>query len=154
MWHGSAPLEAGDEELEEELRRAAAFRSALRRFSGRTEQVAAASGLTSQRYDLLLAIRAAPGGTSTVTELTHHLQLQQTAVTELVKRAQEAGLVLRAASPRDGRVTLLRLSAEGERRLMIAFHRLQQDRRQLRGALREVGARWRALDGEPRSPKA
>lgn len=129
--------------IDDELRRAAAFRSALRRFSARTEEVAAAAGLTPQRYDLLLAIRAAPEATSTVTEVSQQLRLRQTAVTELVKRAEEAGLVLRAPSPRDGRVTLLRLSGEGEQRLMHAFEALRQDREQVRRALREVGARFR-----------
>jgi DNA-binding MarR family transcriptional regulator len=129
--------------IEDELRRAAAFRSALRAFSARTEEVAAAAGLTLQRYDLLLAIRAAPEATSTVTELSQQLRLRQTAVTELVKRAEEAGLLLRKRSPQDGRVTLLRLSGEGERRLMHAFEALRQDREQVRQALREVGARFR-----------
>jgi DNA-binding MarR family transcriptional regulator len=128
---------------EDELRRAAAFRSALRSFSARTEEVAAAAGLTPQRYDLLLAIRAAPDATSTVTELSQQLRLRQTAVTELVKRAEEAGLLLRTPSPQDGRVTLLRLSDEGERRLMHAFEALRHDREQVRRALREVGARFR-----------
>jgi|SRR5579884_3729061 len=129
--------------LEHELRRAAAFRAALRRFSARTEEVAAAAGLTPQRYDLLLAIRAAPEATSTVTELSRRLQLRQTAVTELVKRAEEAGLLLRLPSPQDGRVTLLRLSNEGERRLMHAFEALREDRDEVRRVLREVGARFR-----------
>ena len=129
--------------VEDELRRAAAFRSALRHFGARTEEVAAAAGLTPRRYDLLLAIRAAPDATSTVTELSQQLRLRQTAVTELVKRAEEAGLLLRTRSPRDGRVTLLRLSGEGERRLMHAFDALRQDREQVRRALREVGARFR-----------
>lgn len=101
------------------------------------------AGLTPQRYDLLLAIRAAPEATSTVTELSQQLRLRQTAVTELVNRAEEAGLVLRSPSPDDGRVTLLRLSAEGERRLLHAFEALRQDRQQVRRALREVGARFR-----------
>lgn len=130
-------------DLEDELRRAADFRSALRRFSARTEEVAAAAGLTPQRYDLLLAIRAAPGARSTVTDLSHRLRLRQTAVTELVKRAEEARLVLRAPSREDGRVSLLRLSAEGERRLLRAFEALRQDREQVRRELREVGARFR-----------
>ncbi|HKV66902.1 MAG TPA: MarR family transcriptional regulator [Gaiellales bacterium] len=128
---------------EDELRRAAAFRAALRGFSSRTEQVAAAAGLTPQRYDLLLTVRAAPDEVSTVTDLSRQLRLRQTAVTELVNRAEEAGLVRRAPSPQDGRVTLIRLSAKGERRLMLAFEGLRDERAQVRRALREVGARFR-----------
>jgi DNA-binding MarR family transcriptional regulator len=81
---------------EVELQRAAAFRSALRRFLARTDEVASAAGLTSQRYDLLLAIKAGPGETSTMTEVSDRLSLRQTAVTELVKRAEAAGLIRRA----------------------------------------------------------
>lgn len=125
------------------MRRAAAFRAALRHFSARTEEVTASAGLTPQRYDLLLAIRAATGATSTVTELSQRLRLRQTTVTELVKRAEEAGLVARRPSPTDGRVTLLRLTAKGERQLLRAFDGLRDDREHLQQALREVGARLR-----------
>ncbi len=128
----------------DELERAALFRSALRRFLARTAEAAAAAGLTSQRYDLLLAIKAAPGATSTVTELSKLLSLRQTAATELVKRAEEAGLVERSASPLDGRVSVLALSAEGERRLREAFVSLRDDRRQLAEALSAAGAAFRA----------
>lgn len=128
-----------------ELRRAAAFRSALRRFLARTDEVANAAGLTSQRYDLLLAIKAGPGETSTVTELSSRLSLRQTAVTELVKRAEEAGLIERSASRTDGRVFVLALSAEGERRLMAAFVALRDERRQLAEAMTAVGSSFRAF---------
>jgi DNA-binding MarR family transcriptional regulator len=143
---------ARSQDVEDELRRAAAFRAALRHFSARTEEVAALAGLTPQRYDLLLAIRASPDATSTVTELSQRLRLRQTTVTELVKRAEEAGLVARRPSPADGRVTLLRVSAKGERRLLRAFEGLRQDREHLQQALREVGARLREFAaGTPRA---
>jgi DNA-binding MarR family transcriptional regulator len=129
----------------DELERAALFRSALRRFLARTAEAAAAAGLTSQRYDLLLAIKAAPGETSTVTELSKLLSLRQTATTELVKRAEEAGLVERSASPLDGRVSVLALSAEGERRLLEAFVSLRDDRRRLAEAMSAAGAAFRAF---------
>ena len=129
----------------DELERAALFRSALRRFLARTEEVAAGAGLTSQRYDLLLAIKSGTGETSTVTELSKRLTLRQTAVTELVKRAEEAGLVERSASSTDRRVCLLALSAEGERRLLEAFVSLRDDRRRLAQAMSVVGATFRAF---------
>lgn len=128
--------------LEAELARAAAFRTALRRLLQRTDAVAAQAGLTSQRYDLLLQIRSAGG--VRVTELCELLRLRQTAVTELVKRAEEAGLIVRRASPEDGRVSLLRLTAEGERRLMRAFDALREDRAALAEAFREVDTRFKA----------
>jgi DNA-binding MarR family transcriptional regulator len=130
---------------EAELRRAAAFRSALRRFLARTDEVAGAAGLTSQRYDLLLAIKTGPGETSTVTELASRLSLRQTAVTELVKRAEETSLLERSSSPVDGRVSMLSLSAEGERRLLAAFVGLREERRQLAEAMSAVGTSFRAF---------
>jgi DNA-binding MarR family transcriptional regulator len=130
---------------EVELQRAAAFRSALRRFLARTDEVANAAGVTSQRYDLLLAIKAAPGQTSTVTELSSQLSLRQTAVTELVKRAEEAGLVRRSTSSADGRISVLSLTALGERRLLNAFVGLREERRQLAEAMGAVGSSFRAF---------
>lgn len=128
-----------------ELERAAAFRSALRRFLARTDEVANIAGLTSQRYDLLLAIKTGADETSTMTELAGRLSLRQTAVTELVKRAEEAGLIKRASSPADGRVSVLALTAEGERRLMRAFVGLREERRQLAEAMNVVGSSFRAF---------
>ena len=130
---------------EVELQRAAAFRSALRRFLARTDEVASTAGLTSQRYDLLLAIKAGPGEKSTMTELSDRLSLRQTAVTELVKRAEEAGLISRSTSSADGRVSVLTLTAEGERRLIHAFVGLRDERRQLAEAMTAVGSSFRAF---------
>src|SRR5437870_12522223 len=103
--------------------RGAEFRSALRRFLRRSERIARSAGLTPQRYLLLLMIKGAPDGSeqSTVTELAERLQLAQSTVTELVARAEEAGLVERETSASDGRVAVLRLSADGEKRLVHAF---------------------------------
>ncbi len=114
----------------------AEFRAALRQFLRRSERVARQSGLTPQRYLLLLMIKGAPSGSqqSTVTELSERLQLAQSTVTELVRRAEEAGLIAREQSQIDARVAHLRLSAEGERRLRLAFTGLAAERAQLRDA--------------------
>ena len=117
--------------------RVAEFRAALRRFLRRTERTARASGLTPQRYLLLLMIKGAPDGSeqSTVTELAERLQLAQSTVTELVSRAEEVGLIEREASSADGRVAHLRLTEEGERRLTQSFASLAAERSQLREAV-------------------
>ena len=114
----------------------AEFRSALRHFLRRSEKVARQSGLTPQRYTLLMMIKGAPGGEeqSTVTELAERLQLAQSTVTELVRRAETAGLIEREQSQRDARVAHLRLTTEGERRLMLSFTALETERAQLRDA--------------------
>lgn len=110
-----------------EIEQAAAFRAELRRFLDRTESVAAGAGLTPQRYDLLLALKAA-GGEVTITELCRALDMRQTAVTELVKRAQEAGLVTRTQSKVDRRVVLVHTTPDGEARFKRVFVSLNADR--------------------------
>src|ERR1700751_2656806 len=114
----------------------AEFRSALRHFLRRSEKIARQSGLTPQRYTLLMMIKGAPDGSeqSTVTELSERMQLAQSTVTQLVRRAEGAGLVGRVQSQRDARVTHLSLTAEGERRLMLSFTELETERAQLRDA--------------------
>src|SRR2546423_4245966 len=114
----------------ESAMRAAEFRAALRQFLRRSERIARSSGLTPQRYLRLLMIKGAPDGSeqSTVTELAERLQLAQSTVTELVRRAEEVGLVERETSAVDGRVAHLRLTEEGERRLAKAVGRLTGER--------------------------
>src|SRR2546423_4444565 len=117
-----------------EVARVADFRAALRAFLRKSERNARQSGLTPQRYLLLLMIKGAPDGReqSTVTELSERLQLAQSTVTELVSRAEEAGLVAREQSQTDARVAHLRLTEEGERRLEQAFTELSAERDNLR----------------------
>jgi DNA-binding MarR family transcriptional regulator len=104
--------------------RGAEFRAALRQFLRRSERIARSSGLTPQRYLLLLMIKGAPDGSeqSTVTELAERLQLAQSTV----------GLVERETSAVDGRVAHLRLTEEGERRLAKSFTSLAGERDALR----------------------
>jgi DNA-binding MarR family transcriptional regulator len=123
--------------------RVAEFRAALRQFARGSERAARRWGLTPQRYQLLLMIKGAPSGDerSTVTELAQRLQLAQSTVTELVGRAEEAGLVRREQSTADGRVAHLRLSAEGERLLGGAFAELEADRQRLAEAFARLAQR-------------
>jgi DNA-binding MarR family transcriptional regulator len=120
----------------------AEFRAALRQFLRRSERVARNSGLTPQRYLLLLMVKGAADGSekSTVTELAQRLQLAQSTVTELVSRAEEAGLIEREQSNTDARVAHLRLSPEGERRLALAFTGLAAERTHLRDAFAHLDA--------------
>ena len=120
----------------------AEFRAALRQFLRRTERIARQSGLTPQRYLLLLMVKGAPDGSeqSTVTELSERLQLAQSTVTELVSRAEEIGLLAREQSATDARVAHLRLTAEGERRLMQAFTGLATERSNVRVAFAHLDA--------------
>jgi DNA-binding MarR family transcriptional regulator len=121
----------------DEYVRVAEFRAALRRFLRRTERIARDSGLTPQRYLLLLMIKGAADGSerSTVTTLAERLQLAQSTVTELVGRAEDAGLVTREPSRADGRVAYLGLTERGEELLASAFTGLEAERRSLLSSL-------------------
>jgi len=133
-------MPAGPKHTVEDVIAVAEFRAALRRFMRRSERIARQSGLTPQRYTLLMMIKGAPGGSeqSTVTELSDRLQLAQSTVTELVHRAEETGLVQRQQSETDARVAYLSLTPEGERRFMLSFTALEAERAQLREALSQI----------------
>jgi len=68
------------------------------------------------------------------------MQLAQSTVTELVRRAEEVGLLEREQSTEDGRVALLGLTREGERRLANSFTRLEPERSALREMLEHLDA--------------
>lgn len=116
-------------------RSAATFRAELRRFLRQSEDVARANGLTPRQHLLLLQIAGTDAGSTTVSDLVTRLQLTQSAVTELVQRAEEAGLVQRAQSPNDGRVVDLSLTPEGARRLAAVYASLGPERQQLRAIM-------------------
>ena len=120
----------------------AALRAALRAFLRDSERVALASGLTPQRYLLLLMIKGAADGSeqATVTQLADRMKLAQSSVTELVQRAEEAGLIVREQAADDGRVAQISLTEEGERRFARAFTALDVERRRLQSAIAELDA--------------
>jgi DNA-binding MarR family transcriptional regulator len=113
-------------------RDAAAFRSELRRFLRRSEEAARQVGITPGQHMLLLQIAGSDDKQTTVSELVEKLSLTQSAVTELVQRAELAGLVDRQASPSDGRVAHLRLTELGFESLERVHSSLGPERAQLR----------------------
>jgi DNA-binding MarR family transcriptional regulator len=123
-----------------DVQRAAAFRVALRGFVRESERIARTSGLTPQRYLLLLLVKGAEDGSerATISELGKRLQLAQSTVTELVNRAAQAGLVRRRTSADDGRVVYVELTEEGDRRFAEAFEALADERRALRDVVTEL----------------
>ena len=112
--------------------KAAEFRAALRRFLRTSEDAARAAGMTPQQHLLLLQIAGSPDGTATVSGLVEKLALTQSAVTELVQRAEQAGLVRRSASAIDGRVAHLSLTKDGATRLAQVHGVLGRERADLR----------------------
>jgi DNA-binding MarR family transcriptional regulator len=121
------------------------FRTGLRVFLRESERVAERWGLTPQRYLLLLSIKGAPDGSERISfgRLADRLQLSRNSVTELVARAEEAKLVRREPSDRDQRVTYLRLTEEGERRLLGALGEGEANRRELVRAFDSLAADFR-----------
>lgn len=117
--------------------RVAALRETLRAFLRESELIAQANGLTPQRHLLLLMIKGAHDGSerSTVSELAARLRLAQQTVTDLVARAEQAGLIAREPSETDARVSVLRLTREGERRLARSVQQRKTERKQLREML-------------------
>jgi DNA-binding MarR family transcriptional regulator len=118
-----------------EYAEAARFRTALRRFLRESETAARSAGITPRQYLLLLQVGAADDGTTTVSELVDRLVLTQSTVTELVQRAEQAGLVERRAAANDARVALLSLSPQGRRCLEAVHTHLRGERARLRAIL-------------------
>ena len=136
----------------ERIQRIAEFRAGLRTFLRHSERVSLAWDLTPRRYLLLLFIKGAPSGLQRLSfgELANRLKLSKNAVTDLVSRAEEAGLVEREPAEHDHRVTYLKLTAEGERRLGGALRESDRYRRELTGAFEQLAETFReAADTSP-----
>jgi len=114
-----------DDIRDEDYETLAAFRYQLRRFLRFSEKAAAASGLSVQQYQALLAIRAEPGANILIGELAERLLLQPHSATGLVDRLQRLGVVRRTPAPDDRRQTRVTLTTHGEQILasLAATHR-------------------------------
>ena len=121
------------------------FRVALRTFVARSDAIVREVGLTSQRYLLLLVIKGAPDRSERArfTDVAERLSLDRTTVTELVARAERAGLIRREPSEDDRRAVYLRLTTEGEARLGQAISALEGERRALAEAFGRLRTTFR-----------
>lgn len=117
---------------------AATLRAALRRFAHETSRVLRDYGLTSERYELLLAIRARSDANDMVTiaELATELQLAHSSLTQLARRTEDAGLLYRRVSSEDARVRYLVLTDAGAETLAGAVAALRPERQRLIALLR------------------
>jgi DNA-binding MarR family transcriptional regulator len=123
-----------------DYRSAAALRAALRQFSQASERTLHQHDLTTERYELLLAIKDAEGdpGQATVSALTSVLGVAQSSITQLVRRVEDAGLLRREVSGNDARVRYLHLTKRGERQLARAVTDLRQERSRLATVLGQL----------------
>jgi DNA-binding MarR family transcriptional regulator len=124
----------------ERVMQIAEFRAGLRRFLRESEEVSRRWGLTPQRYLLLLQVKGAPDGSERLsfTALAERLKVSPNTVTELVTRAEQAGLVRRERSGSDQRVVFVRLTEDGERRLLGVLEESDGARRELIGSFEEL----------------
>jgi DNA-binding MarR family transcriptional regulator len=90
------------------------FRYALRRFLAASETICRASGLTSQQYQVLLAIKAGEGTDMSIRHLADQLLLTHHAAVQMIDRLETDGLAVRRSSDQDRRVALLSLTEKGQ----------------------------------------
>lgn len=121
------------EPSDEQYAAAATLRAALRRFEKESARILERHGLTTERYELLLAIKARTqdNGRPTTADLSGDLQLAQSSTTQLTRRAEDAGLVSRHVSDRDARVRYLTLTPAGAAKLAAAATQLGPERQRL-----------------------
>jgi DNA-binding MarR family transcriptional regulator len=119
---------------------AARLRDALRRFLRESERLARRHGLTTQRYELLLAVSTPrrDDGLASLTELSERLSLARSTVTELVQRSEDQGFVRRELRPENRRVVYVVATAKGKRRLSAAAAALENERERLISVLEEL----------------
>jgi DNA-binding MarR family transcriptional regulator len=119
---------------------AATLRAALRWFERQSAQVLHGHGLTAERYELLLAVRARTkdGRQTTTAELSEDLQVAHSSMTQLARRAKDAGLLSRRVSSTDGRVRYLALTEAGATKLAAAAAELGPERQRLITLLRAL----------------
>lgn len=107
------------------------FRCALRQFLHWSQQQAAAVGLTAQQHQLLLAVRAHPGGGApSISDVAACLGIRHHSAVELVSRCETLGLVVRTGDAHDLRVVRLRLTGHGREVLdeLTATHLAELER--------------------------
>ncbi len=129
------------------------LRTGLRRFLRWSEQQAQAAGVTSAQHQLLLAIRGHPGGAPpTIGEIADYLVLRHHSASELVDRAEAAGLVVRNPDPVNGTQVRVSLTETG----MVKLNRLAETHlAELAHLAPTMRALWEALDANAsRAPRS
>jgi len=127
----------------------AAFRHALRRFAVFSETAAGAAGLTPQQHQALLAIKGNPGGEAlNIREISERLLVRHHSAVELVDRLARMGMVERESDPDDRRRVLVRLTAEGQRRLAALSQAHLDELRAVRPLLAGLLERFEPRDGD------
>ncbi len=126
-----------DQKLDDEdYRRQADFRYALRRFSAYSERQAHAAGITPQQHLLLLTLRGHPSyPIVTVGDVADRLQIRPHSASLLIERGVQRGLLARREDPTDRRKALISLTDRGAE---ILEQITVANRRELQGLGAEV----------------
>lgn len=74
----------------------------------------AKAGLNPEQYEALLAIKAYPGNSLTISQLSERLQVKHHSAVNIVDRLAERKLIRRTEGDEDRRERHLRLTAKGE----------------------------------------
>ena len=124
-------MDNSKETNEEELTKAdfqaqAEFRYALRQFLRFSEETTHKMGMTTQKYQALLAIKGFPDREYiTIGELAERLQIKHHSAVGLVDRLVQKGLVQRVPGEQDRRQVYVHLTSEGNEIItqMVLAHR-------------------------------
>jgi DNA-binding MarR family transcriptional regulator len=122
------------------MSRLAELRLTLLRFERASDAIVRRCGLTPRQHLLLLTLEGRHGGVASIGTLADELGLAQSTVTELADRSEAKGIVRRVSSRHDGRVVLVRSTAEGRRLLGLALAELDVAREELGAALDRIAA--------------
>ena len=116
----------------------AELRLALRHFQAATDRITSTHTLTTRQYDLLALLHAPSRRGALASEMADLLHISRNAMSELVSRAQHAGLVTRSEDPADARRKPLAPTPEGTTRYRAAVKDLQPERDELISILRRA----------------
>lgn len=122
-----------------QYRSLARFRHELRVFLRFSELSAREVGLTPAQHQLLLAVRGWDGpGAPSVGALADFLQAKPHSTLELVRRAEEGGLLHTEPDPEDRRRQLVGLTQLGEERLAALSVLHRDELRRFRAEMHEI----------------
>jgi DNA-binding MarR family transcriptional regulator len=117
----------------------ARFRYGLRRFLAFSEAEANRSGLTTQQYQALMAIRGfSVREPVSIGDLAGYMLIRHHTAVELIDRMVKLKIISRSTDPSDGRRVLLQLTREGERRLRRLYRMHLEELRTMRPTLAKM----------------
>ena len=102
---------------DEDYRRLARWRRALRRFQRFSEEAARRAGVSPTQHQVLLFVRGFEKGKPTIADLAERLQVRHQSAVGLIDRCERGGLVRRKPDPLDHRCVLVEITPRAKRLL-------------------------------------